>query len=101
MVIGWRASYRAAEAFFLDLSDTKTNKAQVAAWAQALVVYLAVLSSRLRTDLEIQHPLRCRTTKGSIPRTGANRGYETSPRWHIANVDTDLILLVVIIIDDV
>jgi len=27
----WRAAYRAAEAFFLDLSDTGTTKAPVAA----------------------------------------------------------------------
>ena len=43
--------------------------------AQALVVYLAVLSSRLRTDLEIQHPLM----------TGRR------------TVDADLLLVVIII----
>ena len=46
MVIGWRASYRAAEAFFLDeeeglgcildLSDAETAKAPVAAWHKRL-----------------------------------------------------------------
>jgi len=36
MVIGWRASYRVAEAFFLDLSDAETAKAPVAAWHKRL-----------------------------------------------------------------
>jgi len=55
----WGGAYRAAATFFFDLSDTsyRNHRSAGGRMAQALVVYLALLSSKLHTDLEIQHPL--------------------------------------------